>query len=60
MGKVNNLRLFLIYNLSNNIHTSKKKILNRWVWLDPVEHMLKGFNFSILQPEMYNFGLILL
>ena len=42
MCRVNNFRLFLIYNLSNNIH-ALKKTLNRWVWLDPVAHMLKGF-----------------
>ena len=50
MGKVNNLRLFLIYNLSNNIHILKKNV-NRWVWLDPVAHMLKGFCLHILIPQ---------
>ena len=47
MCKVNNLTLFLIYNLSNNIHALKKN-LNRWMWLDPVAHMLKDFCLHIL------------
>ena len=59
MDKVNNLRLFPTFNLSTNIHTLKK-ILTDGCGFDPVAHVLKSFNFSILQPKIYNFGLILL
>ena len=42
MDKVNDFRLLATSSLSNNIHALRKN-LNRWVWLDPVAHMLKGF-----------------
>ena len=67
MGSVNNagyiqhLKLFKLPKCKQH-SCVRKRILNKWVDLDFVAHMLKGFvyilQFPKCQPKVYTYGLI--
>ena len=58
MGKVNNsgyiqhLKLFKLSKCKQHSHVKKRKNLNKWVRLDLVAHMLKGFCLHIAISQM--------